>query len=91
MIFLLQVYVLSDSKRLTPCSYIREITKEKHKQSMLFRVIESYLVYKQDVDYKVLNKVIVTLAIYHRSRMQGASVGKPLYKHHAYAQLATQS
>ena len=54
MIFLLQVYVLSDSKRLTPCSYTREITKEKHKQSMLFRVIESYLAYKWEVDYKVL-------------------------------------
>ena len=54
MIFSLQVYVLSDSKRLTQCSYIREITKEKHKQSMLFRVIESYLAYKWEVDYKVL-------------------------------------
>ena len=84
MIFLLQVYVRSDSKRLTPYSCIREITKEKHKQSMLFRVIRSYLAYKQEVDYKGLNKVIVTLAIYHLSRMHGASIGKPLYKHHAY-------
>ena len=91
MIFSLQVYVLSDSKRLTPCSYIREITKKKYKQSMLFRVIVSCLAYRREVDYKGLNNVIVTLAIYHRSRMQGASVGKPLYKHHAYAQLATQS
>jgi len=69
MIFLLQVYVLSDSKRLTPCSYTREITKEKHKPSMLFRVIRSYLAYKQEVDYKGLNKVIVTHAIYHLSGM----------------------
>ena len=84
MIFLLQVYVLSDSKRLTQCSYIREITKEKHKQSMLFHVIGSYLAYKQEVDYKGLNKVIVTHAIYHRSGIQGVSADKPMYKHNAY-------
>ena len=78
MIFLLQVYVLSCSKRLTPCSYIREITEKKYKQSMLFRVIGSCLAYRREVDYKGLNNVKVTLAIYHWSRMQGASSGLSL-------------
>ena len=58
---------------------------------MLFRVTRSYLAYKREVEYKGLNKVIVTLAIYHWSGMQGASTSKQLYKHHTYTQLATQS
>jgi hypothetical protein len=58
---------------------------------MLFRVFRSCLAYKWEVDYKGLNKVIVTLVIYHWSGMQGASAGKPMYKHHAYTQLATRS
>ena len=41
---------------------------------MLSFVTGSYLAYKQEVDYKVLNVAIrVTLASYHRSEMQGAS------------------
>jgi len=51
---------------------------------MLSITIGSCLANRQEVDYIGLNKVIVTLAIYHRSRMQGESVGKPMYKHPAY-------
>ena len=40
---------------------------------MLFFVTWSYLAYKWEVDYKGFNEAIrVTLASYHRSRMQGA-------------------
>jgi hypothetical protein len=37
MIFLLEAHVLSYSKRLTSYLCIRDIIKENHKQSMLFR------------------------------------------------------
>jgi hypothetical protein len=41
---------------------------------MLSFVIRSYLAYRWEVDYKGFNEAIrVTLASYHRSRMQGAS------------------
>ena len=39
---------------------------------MLYVVVGPYLAYRHVVDYKGLNEN-VTLAIYHRSRMQGAS------------------
>ena len=39
---------------------------------MLSVVTESYLAYRREVDYKGLNGN-VTLVIYHRSEMQGAS------------------
>ena len=45
---------------------------------MLPVVIVSYLPYKWEVDYRGFNKAIrVTLASYHRSRMQGASMINP--------------
>ena len=50
---------------------------------MLFVAIASYLAYRREVDYKGLNKAI-TLAIYHQSRMQGASMTSQKPKHHAY-------
>ena len=38
-------------------------------------ITRSYLAYKWEVDYKGFNKAIrVTLASYHQSRMQGASM-----------------
>ena len=43
---------------------------------MLSIVTGSYLAYRWEVDYKGLNEN-VTLAIYHRSRMQGASTINP--------------
>ena len=43
---------------------------------MLSIVIGSYLAYSREVDYKGLNEN-VTLAIYHRSKMQGASTINP--------------
>ena len=45
---------------------------------MLSIVTGSYLAYKQEVDYKGFNEAIrVTLASYHRSGMQGASMINP--------------
>ena len=42
---------------------------------MLSLVIGSYLAYKWEVDYRGFNEAIrVTLASYHQSRMQGASM-----------------
>ena len=42
---------------------------------MLFVVIESYLAFKWEVDYKGFNEAIrVTLVSYHRFVMQGASM-----------------
>jgi hypothetical protein len=58
MIFLLQVYVLSYSKRLTPCLCIRDITKEDQEQSLTSLATASYLAYKWEVDYKGLNKAV---------------------------------
>jgi hypothetical protein len=72
---LTKVYVLSYSKRLTPCLCIRDITKEDQEQSLTSLATASYLAYKREVDYKGLNEV-VTLVIYHQSRMQGVSIGK---------------
>ena len=47
---------------------------ERHQQRMLSIAIGSYLAYKREVDYKGFNEAIrVTLASYHRSRMQGVS------------------
>ena len=43
---------------------------------MLSVVTGSYLAYSREVDYKGLNEN-VTLAIYHRSKMQGASTINP--------------
>ena len=45
-----------------------DITKERHQQRMLFIVTRPYLAYRQEVDYKGLNKN-VTLVMYHRSGM----------------------
>ena len=42
---------------------------------MLSFATRSYLSYRREVDYKGFNEAIkVTLASYHRSRMQGASM-----------------
>ena len=43
---------------------------------MLSVATGSYLVFRREVDYKELNES-VTLAIYHRFRMQGASTINP--------------
>ena len=51
------------------------LLRERHQERMLSFVIGSYLAYKWEVDYKGLNEN-VTLAIYHRSEMQGASTIK---------------
>ena len=51
------------------------LLREKHQQRKLSFVTGSYLAYKLEVDYKGFNEAIkVTLASYHRSRMQGASM-----------------
>ena len=50
------------------------ILKERHQQRKLPIVTVSYLPYKQEVDYRGFNEAIrVTLASYHRFRMQDAS------------------
>ena len=57
---------------------LETLLKERHQQSLLSVVTGSYLAYKREVDYKGFNKATrVTLASYHRSRMQGASMINP--------------
>ena len=51
------------------------LLKERHQQRMLPVVTASYLPYKREVDYRGFNEAIkVTLASYHRSGMQDASI-----------------
>ena len=51
------------------------LLKERHQQRMLSIVTMSYFPYKREVDYKGFNEAIrVTLASYHRSIMQDASI-----------------
>ena len=53
---------------------LRTLLKERHQQRMLPIVTVSYLPYKREVDYRGFNEAIrVTLARYHRSKMQDAS------------------
>ena len=52
------------------------LLRERHQQRMLSFVTGSYIAYKREVDYKgstMLYSTDVTHAIYHRSKMQGAS------------------
>ena len=49
---------------------LRTLLRKRHQQRMLSFISGSYLVYKWEVDYRVVNKAIrVTLTIYHRSEM----------------------
>jgi len=67
MIFLIQVYVLSDSKRLTPYSCIRDITKEKHNKVCYLNRNQVLLGLHTEVDNRGFNEA-VTLAIYNQSK-----------------------
>ena len=50
------------------------LVKERHQERMLSFATGSYLSYKWEVNYKEFNEAIrVTVASYHRSRIQGAS------------------